>query len=395
MTQDIQNNMLHRLHELMSLPSESEWVEFKEAKYNYNFDDIGKYFSALSNEANLNNQPAGWLVFGVSDKPPRQITGSNYRSDPPGLEKLKKQIAQRTNHQMTFRNIYEIFVEGKRVILFEIPPASRGIPTTWGGIAYGRTGDSLTPLTIDKNVIEEPDSLLFTNLGDFLPGSVEEVIRRDAPPELYRNRFLAEAMVNLNMIDTIGSGIKRMFTRQRERFFPMPDYDLSTPGYVKVRIIGKVIDERYTRMLIQKTDLSLEEVIALDKVQKGKPVTDEEFKMLKRKGLIEGRRPNLFVSAKIAEATDTKAEYIKKRAFDKQHYTKMVQEYLEKFSQATRKDIDRLLLDKISDALSHKQKIKFVSNLLQEMRRQGVIYTVEGKRGRGAVWKLSKDKKIG
>jgi len=54
-----------------------------------------------------------------------------------------------------------------------------------------------------------------------------EVIRRDAPPEIYRNRFLAEAMVNLGMIDTIGSGIKRMFQKQRDRNFPMPDYDLS------------------------------------------------------------------------------------------------------------------------------------------------------------------------
>jgi len=99
------------------------------------------------------------------------------------------------------------------------------------------------------NVVEESDSLLFTNLGEFLPGSVEKVIREDAPPELYRNRFMAEAMVNLNMIDTIGSGIKRMFTKQRQRSFPMPDYDLGERGRVKVRIIGTVVDEKYTRLL--------------------------------------------------------------------------------------------------------------------------------------------------
>jgi ATP-dependent DNA helicase RecG len=165
------------------------------------------------------------------------------------------------------------------------------------------------------NVVEEPEALLFTNLGDFIPGSVEEVIRRDAPPELYRNPCLAEAMVNFNMIDTIGSGIKRMFTKQRQRFFPMPDYDLSEPGRVKVRIIGKLIDEKYTRMLMQRTDLALMDVIGLDKVQKGKPVAEEEFKSLKAKRLIEGRRPNLFVSAEVAAATETKADYIKKRAF--------------------------------------------------------------------------------
>lgn len=182
-----------------------------------------------------------------------------------------------------------------------------------------------------------------------------------------------------------------MFILQRNRHFPMPDYDLKEPDKVKVRIIGKVIDENYTRMLIQKTDLSLEEVIALDKVQKRKPINEEEFKHLKRKDLIEGRRPNLFVSAEVAAATDTKADYIRKRAFDKQHYIKMMKEYLEKFGYATRQDIDKLLLDKISDALNSRQKNKFISNLLQEMRRQGIIYSVGGKRGRGAVWKLSKE----
>ena len=58
-----------KLSELLSLPAETEWVEFKEAKNNYDFDDLGKYFSALSNEANLKGQPFGWLVFGVKDKP--------------------------------------------------------------------------------------------------------------------------------------------------------------------------------------------------------------------------------------------------------------------------------------------------------------------------------------
>ena len=97
------------------------------------------------------------------------------------------------------------------------------------------------------------------------------------------------------MIDTIGGGIKRMFSVQRKRNFPMPDYDLDEPETVKVRVHGKVIDEKFTRMLMQKTDLVLMDVIALDKVQKGKPLTKEEFRSLKDKELVEGRRPNLYV----------------------------------------------------------------------------------------------------
>ena len=235
-------------------------------------------------------------------------------------------------------------------------------------------------------VVETPDTLLFTNLGSFIPGTVEEMIRSDAPPEVYRNPFLAQAMVNLNMIDTIGSGIKRMFTRQRERSFPMPDYELDDPKKVAVRLTGQVLDENYTQLLLSQTELDLMDVIALDKVQKKRPVDEESFKRLKALKLIEGRRPNLFVSARIAAATGDKAAYIKNRAFDKQHYKDMVVAYLEKFREATRAELDALLVGKLSDVLEDKQKRLFIMNLLQEMKREGLI-APEGAR-RWTRWRL-------
>ena len=47
---------------------EYEIVEFKEAKSNYDTDKIGRYFSAISNEANLHQQQYGWPVFGVGEE---------------------------------------------------------------------------------------------------------------------------------------------------------------------------------------------------------------------------------------------------------------------------------------------------------------------------------------
>jgi len=548
-----------KLKELLALPAEIEWVEFKEAKNNFDFDDLGRYFSALSNEANLKGQPWAWLVFGVKDKP-KQIVGSKYHPGRPHLDSLKEEIANQTGNRLTFEEIHEVGRPEGRVVMFQIPPALRGVSTAWKGHYYGRDNEAIGPLSLHEieqirkqatredwsaqicngaalndldpkgiafarqeykkkhlglvtevdgwddltflnkakvcingritrtaiillgrnesehylspgiaritwvlkdekgieidyehfgpplilavdqvfskvrnltyrylpdaslfptevtrydpwvireclhnciahqnylqggkiNIVEESGSLLFTNVGEFLPGSVEEVVARDAPPELYPNRFLAEAMVNLNMIDTIGSGIRRMFTKQRQRNFPMPDYDLSEWDRVRVRIIGKVIDEKYTRMLTTRTDLELWDVIALDKVQKGSPISDEEFRLLKAKKLVEGRRPNLFVSAEVATATETRAEYIKKRAFDKEHYKKMVSAYLGKFGEAKREDIDKLLMDKLSDALDDDQRRNAITNLLQEMRRQGSIRAVDGKRGRGSRWELSK-----
>lgn len=228
------------------------------------------------------------------------------------------------------------------------------------------------------NVVEKPEELIFTNLGEFIPKTIENVIERDAPQEYYRNRFLAEAMVNLNMIDTIGSGIKKMFLEQRKRFFPMPDYDLSEPNKVKVTIYGKILDYNYTRMLISHTDLDLSVVIALDKVQKKQRITQEEAKKLRALKLVEGRYPNLYVSAKIAEITGDKTTYIKNKAFDKEHYKQLIISFLRQYKVASRKDIDDLLLDKLSDALNEKQKRKYIGNLLQEMSKKDKTIVNQG-----------------
>lgn len=526
------------LDELRSMPAENEWLEFKEAKTSFHTDDLGRYFSALSNEANLKGMPHGWLIFGVRDKD-KAIVGSNYRTDRSSLDKLKQEIAISTGG-LTFVDIHELLLTGGRVVLFQIPAASKGIPTHWKGHYFGRNGESLGPLNIHEieyiraqaihedwsagicadatiadldeqairkareefktkntrlaadvdgwadevflnkakltiksqitkavilllgksesehylapavgkltwvlrdehraerdyehfgppfilsttelfskirnlkyrfmpdqslfpietnqydpyvirealhnciahqdytlqgriSVVENPDELVFTNLGHFIPGTIANVIYSNAPQERYRNRFLAEAMVNLNMIDTIGSGIKKMFEEQRKRYFPMPDYNLDDPKRVVVKIYGKILDSNYTRMLINHLDLDLNDVILLDKVQKKQTISIEESNRLKRLKLIEGRYPNLYVSAEVAGITGDKTTYIKNRAFDKGHYKQMIIAFLQKFKEASRKDIDDLLLDKLSDTWNEKRKKKYITNLLYEMSKK-------------------------
>lgn len=188
------------------------------------------------------------------------------------------------------------------------------------------------------NVVENEDGYLtFSNLGSFIPGSIERVIRVDAPEEHYRNPFLATAMFNLKMVDTIGSGIRRMFNYQRQRLFPMPDYQLSE-NKVVVKIIGKVIDIEYARVLTQILSLSLEEIMMLDKVQKKANLTEQEIKWLKSRKLIEGRKPNFYVSFKVAKVTGQKATYIKNLAFDKDHYKGMIFNFIRKYNKMLSND---------------------------------------------------------
>lgn len=222
-------------------------------------------------------------------------------------------------------------------------------------------------------VVETPDALLLTNVGGFLPGRVETVIEQDAPLEIYRNPFLAEAMVNLNMIDTQGGGIKRMFIKQRERFFPMPDYDLSQPERVMVTLRGRIVDERYTRLLMARSGLDLATIMLLDKVQKGVRIAAEDGKRLRAVGLVEGRYPNLIVAGPVAAATGQKAQHIRNRGFDSRYYRDMIVELVREHQPVSREDIDRLLLDKLPEVLTQAQKLNRIHNLLRQLAEAGSI----------------------
>lgn len=126
---------------------ESEVVEFKEATSNFSFNDIGKYFSALGNEANIRGLAEAWLIFGITND--KQIKGTNYRKGG-NLQSLKKEITNGTNEKLTFYDIYCIEIENKRIVAFQIPPAISGIVTTWHGASYAREDESLVPLPMNK-----------------------------------------------------------------------------------------------------------------------------------------------------------------------------------------------------------------------------------------------------
>ena len=533
------SKIIEKFNELMALPGETEVVEWKEAKNGFDFRKLGKYFSALSNEANLKNKNSAWLIFGVKDN--KDIVGTEFRKNRVYLDSLKSEIAQKTITNISFLEIYEIEKEGNRIILFEIPPAPPGIPIAWSGHFYARDGEVLTPLGIEKierirnqkkqkdwsmeicyeasitdlnlraikkakqgfitkhpriskkevqqwnartflnktgltingrvtraaiillgkpesehfispgtakiswilkdqngiekdyehftcplilsvtdvykkirnlryryisdhtlfpdeidrydpntirealnnaivhqdyemggkiNIIENEDgSLIFSNLGLFIPKTIENVIETDSPPEYYRNKFLANAMVKVNMIDTIGSGIKKMFISQKDKFFPLPEYDLLN-NRVKLTIIGKVLDIKYARKLAQIPSLDLKIIMSLDKVQKRKNITSEENKTLRKMGLIEGKSPNLYISSSVAEVTGDKSSYIKNRGFKDDHYKKMILEYLGKYKEASKNEIDKLILDILPEILDGQQKKNKMRNIIYAMSKK-------------------------
>lgn len=225
-------------------------------------------------------------------------------------------------------------------------------------------------------VNEEEDCISIVNPGDFLPQKIENVLQKNYNPPFYRNQLLAEAMVKFHMIDTATSGIKKVYRIQKDKFFPMPDYDLSNGNQVRVKIYGKILDERYTYILFNHPELDLETVYLLDQVQKGNgsQLSKDAVQYLRKHNLVEGRVNNLYLSAGVSQAIDDEAGYIKNKAFDDQYYKDLIVKYLKQYGKAKKKDIRNLLWDKLPDVLSDKQKEYKIGNLLASLKKQEVIY---------------------
>ena len=228
------------------------------------------------------------------------------------------------------------------------------------------------------NVIEEEDRLIFTNLGTFIPNSIKNVLINDAPEEHYRNRFLATAMVELGMVDTIGSGIRRMFNKQRERLFPMPDYEFSDDR-VKVTIIGKVVDIDYAMLLTKDKTLTLLDIEMLSRLQTHRPLSDDEIAYLRKRKLIEGRKNALYFAERVAKTTGQKAEYTRNKGFDDNYYKDLILKALDQHVTMSRPEIDTLLMTKLPEALTDKQKVSKIGNLLTSLRKADKIVFGEKK----------------
>ncbi|GHU66150.1 hypothetical protein AGMMS49983_15210 [Clostridia bacterium] len=450
---------------------EDEVVEFKEASNNFKLDEIGRYFSAISNEANLRGLQYGWLIFGVNNKS-RAIVGTDYRNKR-GLETLKHEIAQDTTGNMSFIDISEVYDDGNRVVMLKIPAAVIAMPTAWKNHWYGREGESLGALSVEEldrirgqvrrdwskqlidgssvehldaealqiarssykvklnkphvgkeidamtdtefltkiklmgdgkltnaaiillgspdhdDLVSPParamwrlhgsndvdldyrefripfitvvdrlfgmvrkltyryipnkrslttveteqydeslcrellnnciahmdytiggriyldefeDRLAISNPGDFLPGSIAKVLKPEYTSPYYRNQLLADTMVLFNMIDSAAMGIRKVYRIQKDRFFPLPDYEYGDSRKVVVKVYGTTMDMNYTHILYDHPEYDLNTVFLLDKVQKHREIGDADAKYLRSLNLIDGKKPNLFISAKYDDA---------------------------------------------------------------------------------------------
>ena len=118
------------------------------------------------------------------------------------------------------------------------------------------------------------------------------------------------------------------------------------------------------------------DVILIDKVQKNQPINDEAVKRLKQKKLIEGRKPQFYISEQIASLLDEKAEYTLNKGLDTAILQSFILKHINTHGSATRKEIDTLLLNKLPNYLSDQQKKRKLSNMIQSLKEDNLIENI-------------------
>jgi ATP-dependent DNA helicase RecG len=244
-------------------------------------------------------------------------------------------------------------------------------------------------------ILEKIDKLIFTNAGNFFDGNAEDyVLERKNIASKYRNKALVDAMKELGMIDKLGSGVKTMYETLRKKTFPFPTYRYDKEfDQTKLEIYGKEIDKKFTEILMNKSDLDFNTTIILDKIQKGRgeEVDINDAKKLKKEKLIEGKRPQYFLSKKVAEILDQKADYINKKGSSNDEIAQKILKLLKEFPRGcNRREIDQVCYHMISTLKNDKQKDKMIQNILTKLKKKEMIEKINGAT-RGVVWKIKRE----
>ena len=526
------------LRKVVSAPHEDEVIEFKDRR-TLNKDEMGVYFSALSNEAELGDHHSAWMIFGISDD--GEVMGTNFLDTVESQSRLKRYIYEQCGTNLSYRDIHTMNHDGKRVLMFEIPAAQHGTPTSFKGIAYERQGESVYPLTEEKrrrimnkslpdwssqivpgvgmdvldpiavmtarrlyrskhpdnadasdawsdqeflnrmgltidgavtytaivllgkeessllipdsslclrwilrddddmtlsgevfgtpfilsierlysrirnleysdfrtktlakvstdtydpNAVRElicnaiahqdylmremvtvveydRDRLVFINAGDFMPGSIDRVILGEGPSYRYRNEHMVRVMNRIGMVETIGTGIQRVFRSQIERMFPLPEYDLSEE-HVRVTLYGRVIDREYREILMRNPNLKFRDILCLDRISKGEDVGGLDASGLVSAGLVHTTASGYALGPGTPRGGASVESTPGKRVSNSDCRTAIL-EYLEANGTASRGEIDALLFDLLPEGMSEERKKVKVSNVLQSMRKEGLI----------------------
>lgn len=133
---------------------EGESIQFKEAKNRFDSGEAARCCCALANCG------GGELVFGITDKRPRQVVGSSAFDQP---ERTRMGLIDKLKIMVDFQ-LQEY--QGKRVLTFDVASRPLGLPVQCDGVAWWYEGDSLIPMP------EEIRRKIYAEAGFDFSGSI-------------------------------------------------------------------------------------------------------------------------------------------------------------------------------------------------------------------------------
>lgn len=238
-------------------------------------------------------------------------------------------------------------------------------------------------------LVEREDCLIFRNAGGFYCGLPNDYLEKEETPEQYRNKLLSMAMKSLRMVDTVGSGIRKMFRKQIQRCFPLPDYTIESDR-VELCIHGRIIDEAYAKLLMEETDMPFEYAIGLDRVQKGKTVSETLLQDLRKRGYIEGNRGSYRIGRRVAMLTGQKIAYLQAKGVDRNLIKQHVLNALSEVDSLSRQEITSCIEGMLPVGYTTRQKYDYITNLLSSMANKDATICKYGSGRKTIRWKLNK-----
>lgn len=219
--------------------SESEILEFKEAKNQFDTSKLFSYCIAIANEG------GGHLILGIKNDLPRPVVGTNaFHSNSKIAEKILQKVGFRVD-------IDEVPHPSGRVVVFSIPPRPKGTPLHVEGQYLMRSGECLVPMTPDRlrKIFSEgtPDWLEESSLDNVSGAEIIRLLDTQAFFDLLKLPYperqdgVIERLLDERLINRIGNNsyaIKRLggvLLAKRLRDFP----DLSRKGPRVVVYSGK------------------------------------------------------------------------------------------------------------------------------------------------------------
>ena len=241
----------------------------------------------------------------------------------------------------------------------------------------------------------DDDGLAISSPGGFVEGVTLDNLLVADPRS--RNPLLADIIKRIGLAERTGRGIDRIFEGMLRYGRPAPDYSLSSPYTVSVRMAASDADLDFLKMVItqedQRGDMPIDSLIILSRLRNERRLTTASFAGIIQKpelivratieklveaGLVEahgsGRGRSYTLSVKFYRHTGQKAAYVRQVGFDPIQQEQMVLSYIDKHGNIKRADVMDLCHLTQDQAYKLLSRLKKNNEIDQIGDRKGAIY---------------------